>query len=52
MFYLMFLFRKDWGALILVDARYAKGAYYTKGMYRKCVCVHMRACVCVTGDTG
>ena len=41
-----FLYRKDWGALILVDARYAKGAHYTKGTTGKCVgCTCCRSCV-------
>ena len=25
--------RKDWGALILIDERYAKGPHYTKGLH-------------------
>ena len=32
-------YRKDWGAVILVDERFAKGAHYTKGTRKLTLCV-------------
>lgn len=33
------MYRKDWGALILIDERYSKGHHYTKGVLEVCVCI-------------